>query len=750
MKKNNEAKIVNKYSKENPYKLNFKWIFSIFILVLFLSFVYVQFIKKLTNQNIYHNITELSEQTAAQLRLAITEQEKFVEIMVDSINRGYFKTPEEIFDRFKGDLEDYNFTRLVILDQNGNGTTSDGHIVQNYAHIQEFFAQDAVYLSENRPSTVSNNQVNIYSKTFQLNQQKLVLFATINTEDYKEILLRRLFNGKGGTYLINNDGIVLIDSFGVIQENNVNLYDFLRANYHITNQNDLAKLKTMSQNIQDLQVGTFDINFDNNTYFLHYEKVNVNNWYVVTVAPNSIIGKELTLFLTISLSVCLLIIFIIMGICIYIDLSNQKRNRKLYKVAYIDPVTLLGNATYFKENGSIFLQHQTKNKYIVTLDINKFKALNNIYGYEFCNEVLKSLGEKLTNFLPSDNITCRISNDIFAILFSYPKNMEKLLDKLFAECSQLKVNDTTLHINLAIGVYKILPSDTDINKVLDKSYMARSKIKGLYDANYYIFDEVLENQLIEEQKIESCMEQALKNKEFEVVYQPKIFTANEKIAGAEALVRWHKDGQTIPLGKFIPLFEKNKFILKLDLYIFEQVCKDLAEWKETYHFVPTVSINVSKEHFVNENFIQDYIKITDKYHLARNQIDLEITESATIDQNIDILKILNNLKQQGFMISIDDFGTGYSSLSMLESMPIDIIKIDKVFVDKADLTTNNNIINYIMFLAERLHVKTIVEGVETQEQASFVKKIKSDIIQGYYYSKPISKKDFENYFNEKR
>ena len=148
MKKNNEAKIVNKYSKENPYKLNFKWIFSIFILVLFLSFVYVQFIKKLTNQNIYHNITELSEQTATQLRLAITEQEKFVEIMVDSINRGYFKTPEEIFDRFKGDLEDYNFTRLVILDQNGNGTTSDGHIVQNYAHIQEFFAQDAVYLSE--------------------------------------------------------------------------------------------------------------------------------------------------------------------------------------------------------------------------------------------------------------------------------------------------------------------------------------------------------------------------------------------------------------------------------------------------------------------------------------------------------------------------------------------------------------------------------------------------------------------------
>ena len=737
------------YIKEKRYKLNIKWILTIFILIMIMSLMYVKYIKELTYKNIYKNISELSEQTAAQLNLAIEEQKKFVEIMVESINRGYFKTTDDIFDRFKVDLEDYNFTRLVILDKNGNGTTSDGHVVENYPNMQEFFSKEDVYLSENRPSTVSDNQVNIYSKKFKFNKKELVLFATINTEDYREILLRRLFNGKGGTYLINNNGDVLIDSFDNIKENNVNIYEYMKKMYNVTNQKDINKINNMAQNIKKLEVGTFDVKINKNTYFVHYEKVNVNNWYVVTVAPDNTIANEINIFITISLGVCFLINIIIVGISIYIDISNQKQNRKLYKTAYVDPITKLGNEAYFRENGSIFLEEQEKNKYIITVDINKFKALNNIYGYETCNNILKALGNKLTKILPTDNITCRISNDVFASIFVYEKNIKRLLDKVYTNASNLKVGDISIYVNLSIGAYKISSEDKDINKVLNKSYTARSKNKGLYNENYYIFDEVLENKLNEEQKIESYMENALKNKEFKIVYQPKVFTQTGKIRGAEALVRWERDGKIIQPGNFIPLFERNKFIVKLDLYIFEQVCKDMQSWKEKYNFEPNISINVSKEHFVNENFIEEYVKISDKYSIKRSQIDLEITESATIDENIDTLKILNTIKEKGYTISIDDFGTGYSSLSMLQNMPIDLIKIDKVFVDKADLNSDRNIINFIMLLAKRLGVKTIVEGVETEEQVEFIRKLKCDIIQGYYYSKPLSKADFEDYFNKR-
>ncbi len=563
-------------------------------------------------------------------------------------------------------------------------------------------------------------------------------------------MLRRLFHGEGSTYLINNSGSVLIDSFGEINQNNVNLFDFLKTKYDLSSNHEIEKLAQMAKDIKSRQVNTFDIHFDKNTYFIHYERLNVNDWYVVSIAPDDTIAKELTTFITISLITCLVITFVVISICVYIDFSNQEKNRKLYNIAYIDPVTSLGNQLYFQENGARFLQSHDKHCYILSLDINKFKALNSLYPYEFCNNILKCLAEKLATILPPKHITCRISNDVFASLFYYEGSIETLLDTILQDTSTLNIDGTMVHINLSIGVYQIKSMKTDINKLLVKAYMARAKIKGLYHTHYYIFDELLANQLMEEQEIESSMELALKNEEFIVVYQPKTLTSTEKLIGAEALVRWNKNGNLISPNKFIPLFEKNKFIMKLDLYIFEKVCKDIATWKEKYDYAPIISINVSKEHFVNENFIDTYVDICNKYHIDRKLIDLEITESATIDEKIDILKILNTIKEKGFTISIDDFGTGYSSLSMLQNMPIDIIKIDKVFVDKADLNSPNNIINYIMLLANRINVKTIVEGVETKEQAEFVKSLKCDMIQGYYYSKPLHKEEFEDYFNKNK
>lgn len=732
--------------KQSKSRIIWILILSIFGMVIILSFFYIRYIKSFTYKSIYNNITELSEQTASQLNLAITNQKQLLEIMIDSINSGFYETENDIFKHFEKELENYHFTRFVILDEHGNGQTSDGYMVENYPNIEEFFGHnEGVYLSENRPSTVSNNQVNIYSKTFMFKEQKRVLFATINTENYKEILLRRLFNGNGGTYLINYDGSILIDSFGKIKENNVNLFDYLKTEYQLKQSKDLRNIDAMQKNIVNNKVGTFDIRFDKKVYFIHYERVNVNDWYVVTIAPDDIIAKELPLFLGTSLGLCFVMIIVIVIIFIYIYIFNQRQSEKLYHIAYIDSITGLGNETYFREKGSDFLKTTAKNKYAITLDIDKFKALNNIYNYKFCNQILREMSKRIIQVLPEDAVICRISNDIFAIVCSYNKNIKELLEKIFEVSSELKVDNHEIYINISIGVYKIGINEYDISRILDKASIARSKVKGLYDSHYYIFDNNLEQLLIEEQKIESSMEEALKNQEFKIIYQPKIYTKDETLAGAEALVRWHKGSTIIPPSQFIPLFEKNKFILKLDLYIFEQVCKDIASWNSLYDKVPVISVNVSKVHFANENFIDNYVKIADKYHIDRSKIDLEITESATIDSNIDIMKILINIKEKGFIISIDDFGTGYSSLSLLQNMPIDILKIDKAFIKKSDLNSNNNMIDYITLIAKRIGVKTIVEGIETKEQVEFIKKIECDMIQGYYYSKPIDKNEFENY-----
>ena len=741
----------NKYGIKEKYKSKLSWFLGLFLLIFILSLFYINYVKNLVYRNVYTNITEISEQTATQLNLSINDQKYFVKIMVDSIKRNHFKTIDDIFDRYRGDLENFHFTRLVILDKKGNGITSDGIEVQNYSNIEEFFNQDedTVYLSENRPSTVSDNQVNIYSRTFDFYGEEKVLMATVNTEDYEDVLLRRLF-GKGGTYLINQSGSVLIDSFGIIKENDVNLFDHMRNKYKDKIQTNIQAINDMESNIKQNKVGTFDITRANITYFIHYEKLGINDWYIITVLADDTIAKELISVVTISIILCLVINLVIIFISFYINISNQNKSHRIFKVAFIDPVTSLGNEKYFKEKAGIYIKSGMQNQYMISLDINKFKALNNIYGYDFCNAILDCLGEKIVKILPKSSIVCRISADVFAAVFTYDKNIETLLNKILKETEILEIKDLQIHLNVSMGVYRFNKNDENINKALDKASMARSKIKGLYDNNYYIFDEILENELMEEQEIESCMQKALEDREFKIVYQPKICVKNEKIIGAEALVRWYRDGKMIAPYKFIPLFEKNKFIIKLDLYIFEQVCKDISSWKEKYNFIPIISINLSKTHFENENFMDEYVKITDKYHLNRNQIDLEITESATVDEKIDILQMLNKIKEKGFIISIDDFGTGYSSLSMLQSMPIDIIKIDKVFVDKADLASDKNIINYIMILAKRLGVETIVEGVETKEQADFVKRLGGDIIQGYYYSKPISKEEFEDYFEKNK
>lgn len=456
----------------------------------------------------------------------------------------------------------------------------------------------------------------------------------------------------------------------------------------------------------------------------------------------------ITIFYKMLLSTLFLINIIFILLIIYIILFDLD-DYHLYSTAYIDPLTTLGNEFYFQKKGSTFLKENKKNRFVLVLDINKYKSINGKKSNEFGDKLLTSLGKLLPEVIPNNNVMCRISGGTFATVFTYQGDIEKLINNIQKKIEVISIDNFTIRLNASMGIYEINKKDDDITSALDKANMALTQIKNTYNLNYYIYDEKLEKKLLEEQLIELEMETALENEEFKIVYQPKVSTKDEKLIGAEALVRWNKNGKTILPNKFIPVFEKNKFINKLDLYVFEQVCKDISNWQGKYKYIPTISINVSKENFLDEHFIDAYVEISNKYQIDRSKIELEITESATADNNVNILKIFKNIKKHNFILSIDDFGTGYSSLSMLQDMPIDVIKIDKTFIDNADLKSNKNIINHIMYIAKQLGIKTITEGIETKEQVEFIKKIKCDSIQGYYYSKPIKKEKLEQYFNNR-
>ena len=428
----------------------------------------------------------------------------------------------------------------------------------------------------------------------------------------------------------------------------------------------------------------------------------------------------------------------------------QNEKEKLYNLAYIDKITKLGNYNYFLEKGNAVLKDENQNVYVVALDIDKFKSFNKKYGHEIGSKILYQIGNilkiNLENIIQNnfkmenkeESFVCRLANDMFGMLIITDSNIEKIVDKICEDLKILQINKSEYRVYISIGIYKV-HGDRDIIQALDKALIAHNEAKGDYNIQYRIFNNEMEENMIMEHNIEIQMERALENEEFKIYYQPKISSKNNKVVGAEALVRWIKKDEVIMPNIFIPVFEKNHFIIQLDKYVFEKVCHDIQKWKQnTIDEMPLISVNISKENFYNDEFIKEYVKIAQKYKLKPEEIEIEITENVTMIENITIIKMIEKIKKAGFIISIDDFGTGYSSLSMLQSMSIDIIKIDKTFIDKIDFQKkHNNMIDYIIYLAKKLGLKTVAEGVENEKQVNYLKHAGCDMLQGYFYSKPL-------------
>ena len=433
----------------------------------------------------------------------------------------------------------------------------------------------------------------------------------------------------------------------------------------------------------------------------------------------------------------------------YKKLRIEKRNR-LLELAYIDPITGLGNYNAYLERTKEKLEINSK-KTIIILDIDKFKSFNKKYGHMKGNELLKRVGEEIKHAIRKTDIVCRLANDVFGIFLVGEVDVEGITKRLNTKISRIHIGDIWYNLRISMGVYICDKDEKDVQSIIDKAIMAHDSIKGKYHVPYGVFTEEFEQKMIRESEIENMMEEAIKNKEFEVYYQPQINTQTEKMEGAEALVRWKKDGNMISPGEFIPIFEKNYFIIKLEEFVYEKVCENIQEMKAEFKEIPKISVNISKESLLEKDFLEKYMKITEQYGISPNDIEIEITERTTVDNNIDMKEILEKIKEKGFSIAIDDFGTGYSSLNMLEMLPIDMIKIDKSFIDRiGEKNEAINLLEIIFLISKKLNLKTVAEGVEKSEQVSYLKKVNCDFIQGYFYAKPLSFETFKNHIKENK
>lgn len=428
-----------------------------------------------------------------------------------------------------------------------------------------------------------------------------------------------------------------------------------------------------------------------------------------------------------------------------------KLNENTSTVLYIKKDYLTGVYTeeiFCKKTLELLKNNPDTDYVFVYSDMENFRFIQDLFGENASNNILAYLAKIFKRFINKDELCGRLKTGHFVLfLKDNRKDLDKKLESTVKIINNFPINMT---IRLEFGVYKVEDRNMSVQAMCSRAALAADEIKGKYGKHVAYYSKEIWEKQVHEQEIINCMEDAIKEKQFKVYFQPKYELNSEKIAGAEALVRWqHPQKGFISPTEFIPLFERNGFITELDKFVWDATCRYIEEWiKKGYNVVP-ISVNVSRADIYNSNFIEIILSIIKKHAIKPENIHLEITETAYTDNPDQIIDVVKKLKEIGFIIEMDDFGSGYSSLNMLNELPIDILKLDMGFVQGGMDKNSSSILSFIIGLAKWMNYSVVAEGVETEEQIQILKDMDCNFVQGYYYAQPMPPDEFEAYMSDK-
>lgn len=414
---------------------------------------------------------------------------------------------------------------------------------------------------------------------------------------------------------------------------------------------------------------------------------------------------------------------------------------EIYRMQLAQTITNDRTPAMFLRAAHEVIRQDPGRKYaLVQFDVVKFKMINEMYGEQFGDEMLNFFIESLQVLCSSDQLFVRLTADVFMILVPY-EDRQEILDFI------QKVKDALsgykgIAYQMVFGVSCIDDVGGVLRKYGDRAAMARQSIKGNALQHVAFYEEKMKDMVYTRKYLEDHMEGALENREFVMYLQPKYNMADNKIVGAEALVRWVKaDGRVIPPSEFVPVFEKNGFVTKMDAFIWEEACRLIRNWMDQGKEVLPISVNMSRKHFQSEDYLVTLRRLIDTYRIPKEYLEIEITE--TIDENETHDNIMR-LKEDGFTLLMDDFGSGYSSLNVLKDTHFDIIKIDRAFLqDFLGSERGQKIVENVIRMTSAIGLPMVAEGVETKEQAESLLQYGCNVAQGFYYARPMTVEDFQ-------
>lgn len=402
---------------------------------------------------------------------------------------------------------------------------------------------------------------------------------------------------------------------------------------------------------------------------------------------------------------------------------------------------------FFHYSRRIMQFRSDKKMHVIIGRIKDFELIISIYGRKKANELLCYMASIYNKKFKYGLLAKKGKASFLCLLSDDYKLDHQRMDNVINEFTE---NAPIKGIRIKYGIYKNIDKNLPITTICDYASMAAETVMEDYNHDYAYYTDELAQKRIYNQMIENCFTDALKNKEFMIYYQPKIDVITEKVIGAEALVRWQRtDGSMISPENFIPIYEKNGQIQKLDAYIFGQVCRLQKRILDESKKLLSVSVNLSRSSILCEEIVEQYTKIVRENDIPITCVPLEITESASV-YGQKVVKVAERLLQSGFKLHIDDFGSGYSSMESLSRLPFSVLKIDKSLIDHICETRVEILVNHIIKLSKDLNMRVLAEGVETKEQLDILRKIKCDEIQGFYYARPMPEVEFVEYVRRKR
>ena len=732
--------------KKKGYKIA---LISFIILILFF-FSVIYCTNRISNELEHQLETNLID-VANQNALAISNQLNDNYMLLDSLFAEIKELPGDISGNvmlLKGFVKADNLKRVTYCTPDGTAYTTDN--VGTNLSYREFFKRGlqgkstitGVLTDALRPDT--DEKIIIFSSPMydDTTNELLGVFGLVyDAEVINASLQVECFEGQGCSFATNEAGDISIamgyDSIQLSQ----NLYTDILSR----NPGNTEVINTIRRNISSNTPNLGKLFIDSVEYYYRTPILIADGeivWNVFTLVPTDYLLQRLkpvrnTMYLMIFLSIFLVVAAMIAYLIIF---SSQRR--LVQRLAYRDSVTGGANYAYFKRQ--LLAKSRNRCGYIVSMDIQHFSNITITAGSAAADDMIKKTWELIKQSIKDNEYAARVRDDYFVMLLnmSDDTDVSRRLEQLSDEVHDLAIAYDAPGVRACFGIYP-MENITALDDSYNKAKIGCAFAKERHDKCYAFYSELDHEELLKNQQLEERFNFAIANHNFEVWYQPKYSASTKEIVGSEALVRWREtDGKLIPPGRFIPLFERDGYISRLDEYVFREVCRKQKYWLDKGFKVCPVSVNISRATIYGANVVDKYLGILDSFELPHEYIQLEVLESA-ISGKADIAKILERFRLSGVHILMDDFGTGYSSLATLNMHCFDTLKLDKSLIDCIGGKDGETLLHYVIKMGRHLGLHITAEGVEYESQLSYLQEQNCDDIQGYLFSKPLHVMDYE-------